>query len=214
MIKKLEMKENTSAGKLITFCGLDGCGKSTMIAHLAEDLGSRGHRIFITKQPTDSVRNSKIFRTYTDNPNHEEYDYRSLSLLCASDRVQHVNKVIIPALNAGYTVFCDRYYYSCLANLIARGFTDDEWIYEISRCVVKPDAAFFFDVPVDEAVRRVRERPKERDRYIDMQLQHALRKAYIDICNANGGALVKTDTSVIASYKKVKETVERIFDNE
>jgi len=41
-----------------------------------------------------------------------------------------------------------------------------------------------------------------------------LRKAYIDICNANGGALVKTDTSVIASYKKVKETVERIFDNE
>ncbi len=208
------MKKNTYAGKLITFCGLDGCGKSTMIAHLAEELGRRGHRIFITKQPTDNVRGSKIFRTYMDEPDHDEFDYRSLSLLCASDRVQHVNKVIIPALKTGYTVLCDRYYYSCLANLIARGFKDDKWIYEVSKFLIKPDIAFFFDVPADEAIARVRRRPDEKDRYIDIPLQYALRDAYLNICKKNSGVLVNTDLGILESFGVIKKTTERILKNE
>lgn len=209
-MKKLNMYPNNTNGKLITVCGLDGCGKTTMMKRIISDL-EKENTIFITKQPTNSVRESKIFRTYMDSPNHEEFDYRSLSLLAASDRIQHVSKIIKPELEKGNIVVSDRYFYSCLANLRARGFKKDKWIYEVAESIIKPDIAFFFDVPVEVAVARVRQREEEKDRYIDMDLQYKLRQEYIDICKSNNGVLISTTQSEEDTYKQVKDALERIF---
>ena len=205
-MRRLKMRNNNTKGFLITVCGLDGCGKTTMLNRLIADL-EKEHEVFVTKQPTNEVRESKIFRTYMDSPDHDAYDYRSLSLLAASDRLQHVNKIIEPAMKEGKIVVSDRYFYSCLANLRARGFGHDKWIYEIAKSVVKPDIAFFFDVPVKTAVDRVRNRPEEKDRYIDMELQHKLRQEYLDICKANGGILISTEQIEEVCYDQVKEAV-------
>lgn len=204
----LKMYQNTTSGLLITFCGLDGCGKTTILNRLQGDLGQLRH-MFVTKQPTDAVRKSEVFRTYMDQPDHEAFDYRSLSLLAASDRLQHVNKTILPKLEHGQIVLSDRYFYSCLANLRARGYEEDRWIYDVSRFVIKPDIAFFFDLPVEIAVNRVRKRREEKDRYIDMELQYKLRNEYINICKANGGILIPTDVPIEDSYKMVISEVER-----
>ncbi len=212
-MKKLNMRENKTNGLLITVCGLDGCGKTTLMNRLIADLEKK-HKVFVTKQPTNYVRESEIFRTYMDSPNHDAFDYRSLSLLAASDRIQHVNKVIEPMMTEGKIVVSDRYFYSCLANLRARGFTNDLWIYEIARSMIKPDIAFFFDVSVETAVERVRKRPEEKDRYIDMDLQYKLRKEYIDICKANRGVLISTEQSEEDSYKQVKQELGRMMKNE
>lgn len=211
-MRTLNMRPNETKGYLFTFCGLDGCGKTTMLTMLKEELEQK-HKVFLTKQPTDSVRQSDIFRTYMDSPDHDAYDYRSLSLLAASDRLQHVNKVIEPQMANGNVVISDRYFYSCLANLHARGFVQDKWIYEISESVVKPDVAFFFDVPVETAVARVRSREDEKDRYIDMELQHNLRDAYIAICKANNGVLISTEMTIEESYTIVKKEVERMLNH-
>ncbi|MBR4031265.1 MAG: dTMP kinase [Clostridia bacterium] len=211
-MKKLNMRKNETPGFLITFCGLDGCGKTTMMKRLIADLENE-HNILVTKQPTNAVRNSEIFRTYMDCPDHDAFDYRSLSLLAASDRLQHVNKVIEPAMQSGKIVLSDRYFYSCLSNLRARGFQNDEWIYEIAGSVIKPDIAFFFDVPVEEAVARVRRRPEEKDRYIDMDLQYKLRKEYVDICNVNNGILISTLKPEDECYEIVKNKVKEILHN-
>lgn len=212
-MKKLNMRRNETNGFLITFCGLDGCGKTTMMKQLIADL-EKEHELFITKQPTNAVRNSEIFRTYMDYPDHDAFDYRSLSLLAASDRLQHVSKVIEPEMAAGKIVLSDRYFYSCLSNLRARGFEKDEWIYEIAESVVLPDISFFFDVPVEEAVSRVRRRPEEKDRYIDMDLQYKLRKEYIDICTANDGILISTMQSEDECYAIVKNAVKEMLKYE
>ena len=211
-MRHLNMRKNETPGFLITFCGLDGCGKTTMMKRLIAEL-EKEHDLFVTKQPTNAVRNSEIFRTYMDCPDHDTFDYRSLSLLAASDRLQHVNKVIEPEMKKGKIVLSDRYFYSCLANLRARGFENDGWIYEIAESVVKPDIAFFFDVPVEEAVARVRRRPEEKDRYIDMELQYKLRKEYVDICTANGGVLISTMQSENECYDIVKNAVKEILHN-
>ena len=211
-MKTLNMRKNETLGFLITFCGLDGCGKTTMMKRLIADL-EKEHDIFVTKQPTNAVRNSEIFRTYMDCPNHDAFDYRSLSLLAASDRLQHVSKVIEPEMKAGKIVLSDRYFYSCLSNLRARGFEQDAWIYEIAESVIKPDIAFFFDVPVEEAVARVRRRPEEKDRYINMDLQYKLRKEYIDICTINNGVLISTMMSEDECFKIVKSTVKEMLKN-
>lgn len=208
----LNMRKNETPGFLITFCGLDGCGKTTMMKRLIAEL-EKNHMLFVTKQPTNAVRNSEIFRTYMDCPDHDAFDYRSLSLLAASDRLQHVNKVIEPEMKKGRIVLSDRYFYSCLANLRARGFEEDEWIYEIAESVVKPDIAFFFDLPVEEAMARVRRRPAEKSRYIDTELQHRLRKEYTDICAANRGIFISTMQSEDKCFEIVKNTVKEMLYN-
>ncbi len=212
-MNRLDMKANTTNGLLITFCGLDGCGKTTMLTKLRKDL-EKNRVVFVTKQPTNAVRNSPIFRTYMDSPDHSQYDYRSLSLLAASDRLQHSNKVIEPQLLNGNIVISDRYYYSCLANLRARGFETDQWIYEIARSIIKPNVSFFFDVSVEIAVRRVRERPEEKNRYIDMELQYKLRDEYMRICEENGGTMISTETSIDKSYALVKQKIECLLGNQ
>ena len=116
-------------------------------------------------------------------------------------------------MKQGKIVLSDRYFYSCLANLRARGFEEDAWIYEIAESVVKPDIAFFFDVPVEEAVARVRRRHEEKDRYIDMELQYKLRKEYVDICTANGGILISTMQSEDECYGIVKNAVKEMLRN-
>ena len=85
--------------------------------------------------------------------------------------------------------------------------------YEIAESVVKPDIAFFFDVPVEEAVARVRRRPEEKDRYIDMELQYKLRKEYVDICTANNGILISTMQSEDECYDIVKYAVKEMLHN-
>ena len=212
-MQRLCMRENKTPGLLITFCGLDGCGKTTMMQRLINDLENR-YPLFVTKQPTNAVRNSEIFRTYMDSPDHDAFDYRSLSLLAASDRLQHVNKVIEPTMQKGTLVLSDRYFYSCLANLRARGFEHDRWIYEVAESVIRPDVSFFFDVPVDVAVARVRKRPEEKERYIDMDLQYKLRQEYLDICRANNGVLISTEKSEDECYALVKDKVKEILKNE
>ena len=205
------MRPNKTSGYLFTFCGLDGCGKTTMLTRLEKELGEK-FPIFMTKQPTNAVRESDVFRTYMDNPDHDAYDYRSLSLLAASDRLQHVNKVVEPQMAQGKVVISDRYFYSCLANLRARGFKNDKWIYEIAESVIKPDVAFFFDVPVETAVKRVRSRIEEKDRYIDMELQYKLRDEYINICKANNGVLISTEMPIEECYAIVKKEVEKVMN--
>lgn len=204
------MKPNETDGLLFTFCGLDGSGKTTIIRRVISDL-EKEHNLHLTKQPTDFVRKTEIFRTYMDSPDHDAYDYRSLSLLAASDRVQHVNKIIKPAMEQGHIALSDRYFYSCLANLRARGFMADKWIYEIAESVIKPDIAFFFDASVETAVSRVRNRDDEKDRYIDIELQYRLREEYRQICKANNGILISTEIPLEETYKIVKNEIERVI---
>ena len=196
-------------GERVAILGRNGCGKTTQIARLAAYLEGRGVPIFLTRQPTDFVRNTTIFRGYMDTPDHAPYDYRALSLLCAADRVQHSNRVILPKLEEGYTVISDRYFYSCLANLRARGYRRDRWIYEIAAEIPRPDLAFFLDVEVDIAVRRVRARAAERDRYIDLALQHRLREEYRALAAEEGhGIMLSTLQPEEACAARIRREVD------
>ena len=76
---------------------------------------------------------------------------------------------------------------------------------------MKPDIAFFFDVSVDTAVSRVRQRPAEKERYIDMNLQYRLREQYLEICEANGGTLISTEQSPEATYQQVLAEVLKMY---
>ena len=208
---KLQMYKHDYPGKLIVFCGLDGSGKTTQINLLKTYLDYRNKSYVCTNQPTNFVRASDIFRTYMDQEDHSAYDYLALSLLCASDRVQHSNHMIVSELKKGNIVLCDRYYYSCLANLVARGYKTQRWIYEIAQEIPEPDLSFFMDVTVDAAIARVRARPEEHDRYIDIELQHRLRKTFLDIADSNHGIIINTQNSVVDCFHIIKSAVDEVL---
>ena len=207
---QLRMYRHEYPGTLITFCGLDGSGKSTMIHLLADYLKQNNKEVVLTKQPTEAMRHTEIFRTYMDQEDHSRYAYRALSLMAAADRIQHVHQVILPALQEGKYVLCDRYYYSCLANLHARGYEQDAWVHEISQEIVKPDLAFFLDVPVSIAIQRVRSRPEERSRYIDVQLQNRLHDEYKKIAANNAGIILSSCDIVENTCQNMMSYIRRL----
>lgn len=210
-MRTLRLNRHGTDGVLITFCGLDGCGKTTMIEKLSAYLRAKGEKVYLTKQPSELVRRSEIFRAYMDSADHTDHNYRALSLLAASDRVQHCSHTLLPALMRGESVISDRYIYSCLANLRARGYTKDKWIYEISNDIPRPDLAVFLDLPASAAIERVRSRPEEKDRYIDIALQYRLREEYLRICADVGGLLVRTDTDIETAFEKIIKETDRIY---
>ena len=188
--------------------GLDLIPSSTLMSGIEYELFTKWQREMILKNCLAPVRESG------------EYDYILMdapptlggcvmNLLCAADRVQHSNRVILPKLEEGYTVISDRYFYSCLANLRARGYRRDRWIYEIAAEIPRPDLAFFLDVEVDIAVRRVRARAAERDRYIDLALQHRLREEYRALAAEEGhGIMLSTLQPEEACAARIRREVD------
>jgi len=95
-------------GIFITFEGPDGSGKTTQLNMLAQHLINNGLDVVTTREPGGTVISDKIRKILLD-PNHKEIDARTEILLYAASRAQLVHELIIPALNEGKIVLCDRY---------------------------------------------------------------------------------------------------------
>jgi dTMP kinase len=174
-----------------------------MIHMLKERLTNLNLLFYITRQPTDIVRKSEMFRTFVDTPNHDSFDFRALSLFTASDRLQHCQKVVLPALENQNIVISDRYYYSCLANHRAKGYAEDQWIYEIASYIPEPDFSFFLDVNAETSIQRTRQRESEKNRWIDVNLQYKLREEYINISKSCRGILVNTEKDPHIAFDQI-----------
>ena len=96
---------------------------------------------------------------------------------------------------------------NCYSYFIRIYGENDKWIYEIAQYIPKPDIAFFLYVPVEKAIERVRSRPEERDRYIDVDFQHRLLEEYKNICRENDGILVPSDQSIEETYRDILKCV-------
>ncbi|MGM1430024.1 dTMP kinase [Sphingobacterium lactis] len=136
--------------------GIDGSGKSTQTKLLKEKLAKAGHKLYTTFEPTDSpigslIRNIFNRRVVTDN--------RAIAALFVADRLDHLlNPVngIIKKLEEGYTVICDRYYFSSYA------YQSEEvslnWLIEansISQNLLKPDVNIYIDIDPEISMERL-----------------------------------------------------------
>lgn len=150
----------------ITFEGIDGSGKSTQARLLADYLSDKGIKVFFTKEPGEGKLGKTIRTEILDRRDIEVDSYAELCLFCA-DRAQHVRELILPKLEDGYTVICDRYYDSTLAYQgFGRGL-DPGLVFRMamaSSLGVEPDITFFLSIPVEQALSRLKDREKERNK--------------------------------------------------
>ncbi len=143
-------------GKFITFEGCEGSGKSTQLKLLSEYLTSAGVDFILTREPGGSGISEDIRKIILNGKNTAMCD-ECEALLYAAARIQHLREVIIPALEAGKLVVCDRYVYSSLAYQgHARGL-GEKFIEEINAVALSdypPDMTVFLDISPSEAFKR------------------------------------------------------------
>ena len=165
-------------GLFITLEGSDGCGKTTQLKGLCDDLEARGHDLLITREPGGGTISEKIRDLVLDKDTPEMTDHAE-ALLFAAARAQHVKDVISPARTAGKTVVCDRYIDSSIAYQGAGRDLGIEWIKAINAPGIKncmPDLTIFFDLNPDTAMAR-RAQSGEQDR-IEQSSTNFVQKTY------------------------------------
>jgi dTMP kinase len=174
-------------GKFITFEGIDGSGKSTQLRMLTGDLRQRGIDVIATHEPGGTPLGRRLRETFLET--EETVAPMAELLLFAADRAQHVEYLIKPALAEGRVVISDRYADATFAYQGAgRGFSE-ETVGEIIRLAtggLKPDLTLFFDISVENAIRRMAERHEIGEGRNRMDAETAdfyanVRKAYLSV---------------------------------
>ena len=152
------MRKNKFPGKFIVSDGLDGSGQSTKAARLIDCLNDPkqklrfGHTgVHLTKEPTSGLIGGLI----RGQLNHDwQSSPECLQLLFAADRAWHLEKEIIPLLEKGIIVVCDRYFFSSLA-YGAVGIKDANWLFQINSNFLLPDITFFLRVSPKICLERI-----------------------------------------------------------
>ncbi|MCY9662836.1 dTMP kinase [Paenibacillus chondroitinus] len=147
-------------GIFITFEGPDGSGKTTQLKKLGEELKKLGHDVLVTREPGGTAISDKIRSIILDPVNAEMVDQAEV-LLYAASRAQHVHQLILPALEAGRIVLCDRF---IDASVAYQGYglgLDVEQVKAISRYAssgLQATRTFILDVPVEVSMGRLHQR--------------------------------------------------------
>ena len=97
----------------------------------------------------------------------EKIDYRALMCVLMGERFQHIHEIICPALESGKIVISDRYIFTMIATMHARDYSNEKWVYDLCKHIIKPDRTFLLDVPYELAEHRIRQRREWKDAYVE-----------------------------------------------
>jgi dTMP kinase len=155
-------------GMFITFEGGEGGGKTTQAKILSEWMNKRGIENVLTREPGNPyIEECAAIRELLLNPLNN-LDRDAELLLFLADRAQHTYRLILPSLNAGKHVICDRYADSTRIYQCCRGLGRDkvDRLIEFATSGLTPNLTFVLDIPVEIGLQRVKENSiyKEGDR--------------------------------------------------
>lgn len=199
-----------SNGMFITFEGADGCGKTTQQMLAADYLESKGYEVLITREPGAKGLGEDIRKILLDykGPVSE----RCESLLFLADRAQHVDNMILPAIEKGQIVLCDRYTDSTVAY---QGYGRQQNLERIKKLndfatnVLKPDLTFVFDIDVETSMQRV---GKEKDRMESegKEFHNRVRNGYLKLAEEEPSRIKVLDAA--KSIDEIHEEVVNILE--
>ena len=166
-------------GKLITFEGSEGSGKSTQIDFVYRYLRRHNKAVILVREP-GGVKISEKIRSILLDPAHKGMCPESETLLYMAARAQLVHEVIAPALNKGKIVLCDRFLDS---TVVYQGYgcrVDLSLIDTVGRFAtrrIKPDLTFLFDIEVKKGLARIK-RKKDRIEKRSLAYHNRVRGGY------------------------------------
>ena len=163
----MEVSGRLRKGLFITVEGGEGSGKTSLLRHLSANLSQHGFSCIQTREPGGTPVAEELRSLLLSVQKGVDMLPLTELLIILAARLEHVEKVISPALNAGTTVLCDRYVDSTMAyQAYGRGYSPDR-VWSLSTDIVPllPDVTFYLDVSPEVALARLEKRQKGvRDR--------------------------------------------------
>jgi len=150
------------AGRFVSFEGVEGCGKSTQLGRLRLALASRGVDVVATREPGGTDLGRRL-RSLLLEPDGAPIDAATELLLYAADRAQHLAEIVVPALDRGAVVLCDRYLDATLAYQGHGRGLGVERVLELHRrppLDLRPLRTVLLDLDPTEGLRRARHRDR------------------------------------------------------
>lgn len=172
---------------LISFEGIDGCGKTTQINLLKEKFDFQKIKYISIREPGSTPISEQI-RTILLNSKNTEIASETESLLFVSARAQIINEIIIPALNESKIVICDRFIDSTIAYQgYGRGMDIKKLeiinLFAIQKVI--PKFTFYLDISVEESQLRLSQNGLDRMESSGYDFFNKVRNGYLEIAKAN-----------------------------
>ncbi|TDL75076.1 dTMP kinase [Peribacillus frigoritolerans] len=201
-------------GIFITFEGPDGAGKTTILNMLSEEFKVKGIEAVFTREP-GGIRIAEQIREVILNKENTEMDSRTEALLYAAARRQHIVEKVIPALNEGKLIICDRFIDSSLAYQgYAREIGVDD-VYSINMFAidgVMPEVTLYFDIEPERGLLRINGSDSREVNRLDlekMDFHLKVQKGYKQLIDKFPERIkvINADQSLEDVYRDVKEVL-------
>lgn len=185
---------------LITLEGVEGSGKSTLIHYLKELIESIGKKVIVTREP-GGIEISEQIRSVILDTKNIKMDGRTEALLYAAARRQHLVERIIPALNEGNVVLCDRFIDSSLAYQgYARGLGIDEVlsINEFAIGSLMPNLTLYLDLDPEIGLSRIHKNKGREVNRLDLEeisFHLKVREGYEEVIKRFSNRIVRVDAN-------------------
>ena len=189
--------ETVETGRLITFEGGEGAGKSTQVSILVDRLRNAGRHAIATREPGGSPAAEDIRETLLSGK-VKQFGPFAEALLVSIAREDHIDTVISDALARGQWVVCDRFLDSTRAYQGATGGVPAPVISALERLTLQgimPNLTIVLDIPVEEGLARMARRRGAPDRFEsqDISQHERIRKAFLSIAEEEPGRCVVVD---------------------
>ncbi len=184
--------------------GGEGSGKTTLIKFLKRELEDAGHEVVTTREPGGSFLGEEIRELLLHIRRDEPVVPKAELFLFLAARIQHVETLIRPSLEAGKVVITDRFSDSTMAyQSAARGLVPNEvkHLCEVAEGGVTPSLTFFLDVDPKIGVRRARKRTLkaevgyDRLEEEDLSFHEKVREGFVSLLEANPDRIFRIDTT-------------------
>ena len=186
---------HTTTGVFVCFEGGEGAGKSTQARALAGALESRGYRTLLTFEPGDTTVGKELRRIVLD-PATGELSHRTEVLLYAADKAEHVDTVVMPALQRGEVVITDRYVDSLLAYQGGGRILEMGEVEHVARWAtrdLRPHLTVVLDLDPEHGLSRFAERDRIEGESPDFFLR--AREAFVVLAGADPDHYLVVDAS-------------------
>lgn len=200
-------------GRFITIEGTEGVGKSSNMAFIQQRLQAEGIEVVVSREPGGTPLAEQI-RELLLTKRDEAVDATAELLLMFAARSQHLQQLILPALNRGAWVLCDRFTDATYAYQGGGRQLSMEKIALLENIVqgeLRPDTVFVLDVDVELGLRRAAKR-SEKDRFEDQELEffHRVRACYLQRAKENPGRYLMVDAG--RDLPQVQQQIDAYLD--
>ena len=173
-------------GKFISFEGIDGCGKSTQAKILSDELTTHGKKVLLTREPGGS-KGAEEIRNLLLTGETDRWSAETEILLFTAARRDHLERTILPALEIGSTVICDRFSDSTrVYQGVTRGDLRDV-VDQLDKTMIprQPDITVLVDLDPKIGLARALKRSDNEARFEDfgLEMQIRLREGFLTLAN-------------------------------